>query len=317
MIGNTPLLKIKNLNTHGSELFVKMECQNPSGSLKDRMAVYMVNEAEKSGKLKPGDTIIEASAGNTVLALAHVAVLRGYKSIFVVHDRTSDEKISHLKALGAKVIVTSHKFTHEHPDYYQNLAARIASETPNSFYTQQFSNPINPLAYEETLAPEIWKEMDGKVDAVVASVGSGGHMTGLGHFIKKNSPTTKLILADPEGSMLEEYFRTGKEAAIRPWLVEGIGTDVVHKNAEMNLVDDVITISDRESFKTMYALTRHEAIFGSMSSGTVVAAALRYLEKQTTPKRVVTFIYDTGYKYLSKIYNPDWLKKRGLDDLLI
>lgn len=319
LIGNTPLLEIKNIDTGPCQLFLKLEFLNLSGSLKDRMASYMIEAAERTGKLRPGYTIIEATSGNTALALAHVGILRGYKLLFVIHDKTSAEKIAYLKALGAKIVLTRHDLSRDHPDYYQNLAARLARETPNSFYTDQFSNPANPKGYEETLAPEIWHEMQQNIDAIICSAGSGGHMVGVANFMKRVSPTTKILLADPKGSVLAHYFKTKELKPVEHWIVEGIGEDCIHPNCDMSLLDDVITISDQESFAALFALLKKEAVFAGMSTGTVLAAALKFCRAQTEPKRVMTFAYDSGNRYISKICNKEWLKDNKIttDELQI
>ncbi|MFA6409354.1 MAG: cysteine synthase family protein [Gammaproteobacteria bacterium] len=316
LIGNTPLIELKNLQTGPCQLFVKMECMNLSGSLKDRMAGHMIDIAEKEGKIKPGDTIIEASSGNTTLALAHAAILRGYKMHFVVHDKISQEKLGCLHMLGAKTTVTQHIYDYTHPEYYRTLAASIAKETPNSCFLDQFNNPANPEAYEQTLAPELWQGMSGKVDAVIGAVGTGGHMTGIGRFMRRHSPSTKIILADPAGSILQHYFETHELIRSTEWLVEGIGADIIPNTCDLSVVDEVVTIPDKEAFAALFTLLKKESILAGTSSGTVLAAALRYCQKQTEPKRVVTFVYDGGSKYLSKICNKDWLKEHDLLDLI-
>ena len=211
MIGNTPLLRLKRLDTGPCELFVKMENLNPGGSIKDRIAVRMIDEAERSGKLRPGGTIVEATAGNTGLALALVAAQKGYKLVVVVPDKMSDEKISHLRAMGAEVMLTRSDVGKGHPEYYQDIAARIAKERANHFYTDQFSNPANPQAHYDETGPEIWQQMGGKVDAFVAGVGSGGTVSGVGKYLKERNPKLEMVLADPVGSILAPLVNEGKK----------------------------------------------------------------------------------------------------------
>lgn len=313
LIGNTPLVHIKNLDTGPCQLFIKMECQNPGGSLKDRPALYMINAAEKTGKIKPGFTLVEATSGNTALGLAQVANIRGYKLLIVMTDKVSQEKLLQIKAAGAEVVITRCDYTREHPDYYHNLARRLAQERKDHFYIEQFANQANPLAHESTTGPEILKQMEHNLDAVVCGVGTGGHFTGIGRFMRKNAPNVTMVLADPEGSVLAPYFRTGKIGAKGRWLVEGIGEDAIHATFDSSLVGAAYSIPDAESFKTARELLRKESIFVGPSSGTAISAALRYCREQTTPKRVVSFAYDSGVKYLSKLYNDEWMRANGFE----
>lgn len=310
-IGNTPLVELTHLDTGPCRLFVKLESQNPSGSIKDRIAVSMIDDAEKRGLLKPGGRIVEATAGNTGLALALVAARRGYRLTLVIPDKMSREKIAHLKAMGAEVVLTRSDVGKGHPEYYQDLAADLARAT-GAFYTDQFNNPANPAAHETTTGPEIWKQLDGQVDAVVAGVGSGGTLTGLGRFFARVSPATEIVLADPRGSILADYVNTGHVGEAGSWLVEGIGEDFVPPVSDLSLVSRAYTIPDGESFGTARIVLRKEGILVGSSSGTLLAAALRYCRAQTTPKRVVTFVCDSGNKYLSKMYNDFWMEDQGL-----
>lgn len=311
LIGNTPLVEITRLDTGLCRLFVKLESQNPGGSIKDRIALTMIEAAEKSGQLKPGGTVIEATAGNTGLGLALVARAKGYKVILVIPDKMSPEKILHLKALGANIHLTRSDVGKGHPEYYQDMAARLASQTPNSVYIDQFNNPANPLAHQTTTGPEIWEQMAHEVDAVVCGVGSGGTLTGLKRFFATVSPKTEMVLADPQGSILVDYITTGKFGTAGSWVVEGIGEDFIPAIADLNGVTKGYSISDAESLLTARLLLEKEVIFGGSSSGTLVATALKYCREQTTPKRVVTFICDTGSKYLSKMYNDAWMVDQG------
>lgn len=314
MIGRTPMLEIKHLDTGPCRLFIKLENQNPGGSIKDRIALSMVEAAEKEGYLKPGGAIIEATAGNTGLALAQVGILKGYRTLLVVPDKMAREKVQHLRALGAEVRVTRSDVGKGHPEYYQDLAQRLAQSIPGGFYVNQFSNPNNPLSHYRTTAPEIWEQMGHDVDAVVVGVGSGGTLTGLGRFFAEHSPKTKMVLADPVGSILRHYHETGELIEAGSWTVEGIGEDFIPDNADMDYVKRAFSISDRESMDTAQQLLRKEGILAGSSSGTLLAAALKYCREQTEPQRVVTFVCDTGAKYLSKVFNESWLADQGLTD---
>jgi cystathionine beta-synthase len=311
LIGNTPLLEITRIDTGPCQLFLKLENQNPTGSIKDRVALAMVEAAEREGKLKPGGTIIEATAGNTGLGLALIAGAKGYRIILVIPDKMSQEKIAHVRALGAEVRLTRSDVTRGHPEYYQDIAARLTTEIPGSFYVNQFGNPANPLAHESTTGPEIWEQMAHDVDAVVVGVGSGGTLTGLGRFFKKVQPNLEMILADPTGSILYEWVKIGKLVQAGSWTVEGIGEDFVPDIADMSLVRDAYEIDDAESFAVARELLRKEGILGGSSTGTLLAGALRYCREQKTRKRVVTFVCDTGNKYLSKMYNDFWMAEQG------
>ncbi len=313
LIGDTPLVEITQIDTGPCHLFLKLENQNPGGSIKDRIALSMIEAAEREGKLEPGGTVIEATAGNTGLGLALVAGAKGYRVLLVIPDKMSQEKISHVKALGAEVRITRSDVTRGHPEYYQDVAARLAEEIPGGFYVNQFSNPANPLAHERTTGPEIWEQMRHNVDAVVVGVGSGGTLTGLGRFFNRVKPRRgiEMILADPAGSILYEYVRTGKLKEAGSWAIEGIGEDFIPEIADMSLVTDAFEIDDQESFVTVRELLRKEGIFGGSSTGTLLAGALRYCREQTKPKRVVTFVVDTGNKYLSKMYDDFWMAEQG------
>ncbi len=310
-IGNTPLVELTHLDTGPCRLFVKLESQNPSGSIKDRIAVSMIDDAERRGLLRPGGRIVEATAGNTGLALAVVAARRGYALTLVIPDKMSREKIAHLKAMGAEVVLTRSDVGKGHPEYYQDLAADLARAT-GAFYTDQFNNPANPAAHEATTGPEIWRQLDGKVDAVVAGVGSGGTLTGLGRYFARVSPQTEMVLADPQGSILADYVNTGHLGEAGSWLVEGIGEDFVPPVSDLSLVRHAYTIPDGESFGTARIVLRKEGILVGSSSGTLIAAALRYCRARKTPGNVVTFVCDSGNKYLSKMYNDFWLEDQGL-----
>lgn len=310
LIGNTPLVKVMNIDTGSCDLYLKLESQNPGGSIKDRIALSMIEAAEREGKIKPGDTLIEATAGNTGLGLALVASQKGYNLVLIIPDKMSQEKIFHLKALGADVIMTRSDVGKGHPEYYQDMAERIAKDN-HWFYVNQFENPHNPKTHEKYTGPEIWKQLEHKVDAIVCGVGSGGTLTGLGRFFDSVSPRTEIVLADPKGSILAPYVQTGAMIQAGSWLVEGIGEDFIPANCDLSYVWQAYTISDSESISTAREVLRQEGVICGSSSGTLIAAALKYCREQTEKKRVVTFVCDSGNKYLSKIYNQYWLDDHG------
>ncbi len=310
LIGNTPLVEIRRLDVGRCRLFLKLENQNPGGSIKDRVALAMIEAAEREGKIRPGSLIVEATAGNTGLALALVAAQKGYRLLIVMPDKMSQEKIFHLKAMGAEVVLTRSDVTKGHPEYYQDMAARLAREH-GAFYVNQFANEANPRAHEESTGPEIWEQMEHKVDAVVAGVGTGGTLTGLARYFARVSPQTEMVLADPAGSILVDFVNTGRMGKAGSWLVEGIGEDFIPAVTDLSRVKKAYTISDGEAFLTCRELLRKEGIMAGTSSGTLIAAALRYCREQSEDKRVVSFVPDSGNKYLSKVYNDYWMIDQG------
>jgi len=312
LIGNTPMIETRWLDAGPCRLFLKLENQNPGGSIKDRIALSMIEAAERAGQIKPGSLIVEATAGNTGLGLALVAAQKGYRLLIVVPDKMSQEKIFHLKAMGAEVVLTRSDVTKGHPDYYQDRAARLAREMPGAFYVNQFANAANPRAHEQTTGPEIWEQMQHALDAMVCGVGTGGTITGLARYFERASPRTEMILADPQGSVLADYVKTGKlKKAVGSWLVEGIGEDFLPPVCDLSRVKKAYSIPDKEAFLTCRELLKSEGIMAGTSSGTLVAAALRYCREQTGPKRVVTLVCDSGNKYLSKVYNDFWMIDQG------
>ncbi|MEN8132274.1 MAG: cystathionine beta-synthase [Pseudomonadota bacterium] len=311
LIGNTPMVEIKRLDAGPCRLFVKLESQNPGGSIKDRIAMYMIEAAEREGKIRPGGTVVEATAGNTGLGLALVAIQKGYQVLMVIPDKMSLEKIYHLKAMGVEVVITRSDVGKGHPEYYQDLAQRLASEQDNAFYINQFANSTNPLAHEQTTAPEVWEQMDHDLDAVVCGVGTCGTLTGMGRFFKRVAPQVEMVLADPEGSVLTDFIDTGELKEAGSWLVEGIGEDFVPPICDLSLVGRAYTVSDAEAFSTARELLRKEGVFGGSSTGCLVAAALHYCRDQTEAKRVVTLVPDSGNKYLSKMYDDFWMIDQG------
>ena len=310
LIGNTPIVEVRRMDTGPCRLFLKLETQNPGGSIKDRVALTMIEAAEREGRLSAGGLLVEATAGNTGLGLALVAAQKGYRLLIVVPDKMSQEKIFHLKAMGAEVVLTRSDVTKGHPEYYQDMAARLAQEK-GAFYVNQFANAANPKAHEETTGPEIWRQMEQNVDAVVAGVGTGGTITGLARFFERVSPQTEMVLADPAGSVLFEYLRTGKIGKAGSWLVEGIGEDFIPPVCDLSRVRKAYSIPDREAFTVCRDLLRREGIMAGTSSGTLIAAALRYCREQKQAKRVVSFVPDSGNKYLSKVYNDYWMIDQG------
>jgi cystathionine beta-synthase len=314
LIAETPIVKAQRLDAGVCELYLKLENQNPGGSIKDRIGMSMIEAAEKRGDIKPGDTLVEGTAGNTGIGLALVAQQKGYRLILVVPDKMSREKIFNLKAMGAEVVLTRSDVAKGHPDYYQDLAERIASETPGAYFINQFGNPDNPAAHEHGTGPEILRQMAdvGGVDAVVFGCGSSGTMTGLSRCFEKNAPEVEMVLADPVGSILAEYINEGtlsdKSAS---WMVEGIGEDFLPTISDFSRVKKAYAISDKESFLAARELLQAEGILGGSSTGTLLAAALKYCREQTTPKKVLLFVCDTGNKYLSKLYNDYWMLDNG------
>jgi cystathionine beta-synthase len=312
LIGNTPLVPVTRFDTGPCTLLLKLESQNPGGSIKDRIGVAMIEAAERDGRLQPGGTVVEATAGNTGLGLALVARAKGYRVVLVVPDKMSSEKVLHLKALGAEVHGTRSDVGKGHPDYYQDVAARLARGIPGAFFADQFNNPANPLAHETGTGPEIWAQTGHDLDAIVVGVGSAGTITGLTRFFRKVQPKLDFVLADPKGSILAEYVRSGTVGEAGSWAVEGIGEDFVPGIADLSGVATAYSISDEESFSSARELLKREGILGGSSTGTLLAAALRYCREQTEPKRVVSFVCDTGTRYLSKVYNDQWMVDQGL-----
>jgi cystathionine beta-synthase len=312
LIGNTPLLQLNSFDTGPCTLLIKLESQNPGGSIKDRIGRSMIEAAEREGRLGPSSMLVEATSGNTGLGLALVAAMKGYRLTLVIPDKMSQEKLLHLRALGANIVMTRSDVGKGHPQYYQDLAERIARDTPGAYYVNQFNNPANPLAHELTTGPEIWQQTSQRVDAVVCGVGSGGTITGLSRFFAREAPAVEMVLADPAGSILADYVKTGHLGTAGAWLVEGIGEDIVPPIADLSRVRTAYSIPDAEALETVRSLLRREGVLAGSSSGTLIAAALRYCREQTVAKTVVTFVCDTGSKYLSKVFNDFWMADQGL-----
>src|SRR5436190_8117780 len=305
-IGKTPLVRLRRLASDvPAAVAVKVESQNPGGSVKDRVGLAMITEAERRGLLRPGGTIIEATAGNTGVGLAMVGAVKGYRCIFVLPDKMSNEKIALLKAYGAEVVITPTSVPPDAPESYNGVADRLAREIPGAWRPNQFTNLSNPEVHYRTTGPEIWEQTDGKITHLVGGVGTGGTLSGVGKYLKERNPDVKVIGADPEGSVLSGGSPKG-------WKVEGIGEDFVPKTFNSQLVDDWVRVSDAESFHTARELARREGILVGGSSGTAVAAALRYARRLTGDNLIVALCPDTGRNYLSKCFSEEWLAENKL-----
>lgn len=305
VIGKTPLIKLNKItDVIPSELYVKVEYLNPGGSVKDRIGFAMVEAAEREGKLKPGGTIVEATAGNTGVGLALVAAIKGYRAIFVMPDKMSEDKVSLLKAYGAEVIITPTAVPPDSPESYNGVADRLAEEIPGAFRPNQFENPNNPLAHYMTTGPEIWEDSGGRVQVFVAGMGTGGTISGVGKYLKEKNPDIIVVGADPEGSIL-----SGDTP--RPFKVEGIGEDFIPRTFNRQVVDDMVRVSDKESFNTARRLAREEGLLVGGSSGTAVTAALKYSRRLAEPKYIVALLPDTGRNYLTKIHCDSWMQQYG------
>ncbi len=310
LIGRTPMLEMRKLDAAPCSLFLKLELQNPAGSIKDRIGLSMIEEAERRGDLKPGGTIIEATAGNTGLGLALVAAQKGYRVVLVLPDKMSQEKIFNLRAMGAEVVLTRSDVEKGHPEYYQDLGASLA-RLHGYYHINQFGNPDNPKAHATTTGPEILEQMKGQVDAVVVGIGSSGTIAGLTQCFRAKLPSVEIILADPEGSVLADQVNKGRYSKAGSWLVEGIGEDFIPEICDFSMCRKAYSISDGESFAVARSILLKEGLLVGSSTGTLVAAALRYCREQSSPKRVVTFACDTGNKYLSKLFNDFWMEDQG------
>ncbi len=316
LIGNTPLIRLNKISEGLTPtIYGKAEHLNPGGSVKDRIALAIIEDAEKSGQLKPGGTIIEATGGNTGFAAAMVAAYKGYRAVFTMPDKMSQEKVRFLKSCGADVIITPSAVPPDSPDYYLNRAKRLQDETPNSIFINQFFNPINPECHYLTTGQELWEQTGGKIDYFVAGMGTGGTISGAGRYLKEKNPNIKIIVADPDGSIIKDYFHTKRIIEARPWKVEGIGEDMIPPNHHYQYVDDVVQVSDKESFSLTRRLAREEGILVGGSSGTALAAAVRIARRISEPKVIVSILCDHGDRYLSKCHSDEWMKENQfLDD---
>ncbi len=315
LVGNTPLVQINHLTAQHNikaQIFAKMENLNPGFSVKDRIGISMIEAAEKDGSLKPGGTIVEATSGNTGIGLAMAAAVKGYKCVFVLTEKASVEKSKYLKSLGADVVICPAAAKPGTPDHYVETARRIAAETPNSFYPDQYNHPANPLAHYRTTGPEIWRDTDGKITHFVASIGTGGTISGTGRYLKEKNPEIKIIGADPYGSIFKTYKESGRVPEATPYLVEGIGQSLPVGNADMKAIDEIINITDRESFDYARQLSRVEGIFCGGSTGTNFAAALKVAKDLDENALVVFIVCDTGEHYLTKFHSDEWMKEKLL-----
>ena len=315
LIGNTPLVRINHITKQHkvkATILAKMESLNPGYSVKDRIGISMINWAEKDGTLKKGGTIVEATSGNTGIGLALVAAVRGYKCIFVLTDKVSVEKVRYLKSLGADVVVVPASAKPGTPDHYHETAARIARETPNSFYPDQYQHPANPQAHYVSTGPEIWEQTDGKITHFVSGIGTGGTISGTGRYLKEQNPNIKIIGADPYGSIFKTFKESGRVPEATPYLVEGIGQSLPVTNANMSVIDEIINVTDRDSFDLARQLSRREGIFCGGSTGTNFSAALKVAKDLDDSGLVVFIVCDTGEHYLSKFHSDEWMKEKLL-----
>jgi cystathionine beta-synthase len=308
-VGHTPLVRLNRLaRDRKASVWVKADYLNPGGSVKDRIGITMVDEAERRGWLKPGGTIIEATSGNTGMGLALVAAVRGYKAVFTINDKQSKEKVDLLKAMGAEVIVCPTAVEPEDPRSYYSVAKKLAGEISNSYYPDQYANPMNPEAHLRITAPEIWEDSEGRITHFVCGMGTGGTINGVGHFLKEKNPGVKIIGVDPVGSLYYEYFKTRKTGKAQTYVVEGIGEDFLPKTMDFSVLDDVIQVSDDECFLWTRRLAKEEGIFTGGSGGGCVFAALQAARELGSDGFVVAFLPDNGMRYLSKIYNDEWMR---------
>jgi cystathionine beta-synthase len=314
-VGNTPIVKLNRVASHvPAEIYVKCEFLNPGGSHKDRLAANMLRRAEEAG-LKPGGTIVEATSGNTGASLALLAALRGYKCIFIMPDKMSPEKIAHLRAFGAKVVVCPTAVEPEDPRSYYSVSKRIASETANCFYANQYHNPANPEAHYLSSGPEIWRQTNGDFDAFVAGMGTGGTISGCGKYFKEKNPKVQIVGVDPVGSLYYDFVKTGRITKPFSYKVEGIGEDFFPTTMNLKIIDEIIRVDDKECFLMTRDLTRLEGLFVGGSGGAAVAGAIKYAEQVGRPMKILVFLCDGGHKYMSKIFNDDWMRENGfLDD---
>lgn len=315
VIGNTPIIKLHKVAAHvESEIYVKLEYMNPGGSIKERIAVHILEQAIKRGDLKPGGTIIEGTSGNTGVGLAMYAAVHGYKTIFVLPDKQSIEKINNLRAFGAKVIVTPTNVSADDPRSYYSVAQRLAETTPNSFYANQYYNLDNKMAHYYSTGPEIFEQTNGEFDVFMCGVGTGGTISGTGMYLKEKMPNVKIVGVDIEGSILLPFFKTGKVVEAKSYVLEGIGEDIFPDNVDFSVMDDMVEVNDKESFIMTRQLLTKEGIYTGGSSGAAVVAAIRYAQQQKEPKKILVILNDSGNRYTGKIFNDEWMRNNGYWD---
>ncbi|OQX91954.1 MAG: cystathionine beta-synthase [candidate division Zixibacteria bacterium 4484_95] len=312
LIGNTPIVPLKKI-TSGipAKIFAKLEMYNPAGSLKDRLANALIENAEQSGQLKPGGTVIEVTSGNTGIAVAMVCAIKGYHALLVMSDKNSQEKQNMMKLYGAELVLTPHTVQPDDPRSNYSVAEMLVKKTPNSIYLNQYDNPANIDCHYRTTGPEIWEQTGGDIECVVAGAGTGGTISGIGRYLKQKKPSIKIIAIDSQGSMLSHYFRTGEIIKAKHYEVEGIGSDKLIKAMDFSAIDDMIAISDKESFLTTRKIAQLEGIFCGGSSGAVLAGAIQAVEKYKITGNVVIIFADSGNRYLSKLYSDKWMEDKG------
>ena len=312
MIGHTPLIRLHRITADlETEIYAKLEYLNPIGSIKDRIAKHMLDKAEREGRIKPGDTIVDNSSGNTALALAVVCSFKGYRLKIVVRDNLSEEKIKLLKALKVDLVFVDHTLPPESPDSYNNITPRIAAETPRGYYFDQHNNRENNEAHYLTTGPEIWEQMEGRIDYFVAGIGTGGTVCGAGKFLKEQDPRIRVVAVDPKGSVFHSAFHAGKPEKPAPYLIEGLGDEYLIGCVDFSVLDDVIQVTDKESFLTARRLSMEEGIMAGGSSGAALRACLELARRIGAPARIVTLFPDSAYRYLSSIYSDAWLEEKG------
>ncbi len=313
LIGRTPIVRLNRLGKDlGADFYVKLEYLNPGSSVKDRIAVQMILDAEESGALKPGGTIVECTSGNTGMGLALVGAGRGYKAVLVMPDKVSDEKVKALRAFGARVVTTPTAVLPDDPRSYYSVARRIAEETPGGWLANQYQNLSNPKAHESTTGPEIWEQMGERLDAVVVATGTGGTITGIGKVLKANKPSIKMIAVDPVGSVYYDYWRTGKVTElVKSYKVEGFGEDFIPGTIDFEYIDEVVQVSDKECFVTARDLTRLEGIFTGGSGGGAVCGGLKYARAHPEVKTILILAPDSGSRYLSKVFDDEWMRQNS------
>jgi cystathionine beta-synthase len=312
LMGNTPLVRLNKVTQETDcEIIAKVEFFNPGGSVKDRIGMAMIEDAEKRGVLKPGGTIVEGTSGNTGVGLAIAAAIKGYKCIFVMPDKMSMEKIRNLRAFGAKVVITPTAVAPDDPRSYYQVSRRLAQETPNAIYLNQYDNLSNRDAHYRMTGPELWKQLDGKFDAFVAGIGTGGTITGTAMYLKEKNKNIQIVGVDPVGSILYDYFKTKKMTEAHTYKIEGIGEDFIPQNYDFNVMDEIVQVNDKESFQMTRKLLLQEGLFVGVSSGSAVCGALKYAKRFKEKKRIIVLLPDSGNRYLSKVFDDDWMRENG------